>query len=93
MFHQFIGAPISLDNAELLEKAMESCIKLQPYVISARVKIDREKLKRKISAYGYTSLDGEMLFAEVVVKVGDEVVKAVLRWNEEKKYPLMEIVD
>lgn len=92
LFHQFIGVPISLDNVELLEKAMESCIKLQPYVISAKVKIDREKLKKKLSSYGYTTLDGEMLYAEVIVKVGDEVVEATLRWDENKKYPIMEVV-
>ena len=92
MFHQFIGVPISLDNVELLEKAMESCIKLQPYVISAKVKIDREKLKKKLSSYGYTTLDGEMLYAEVIVKVEDEIVKATLRWDENKKYPIMEVV-
>ncbi|MEM0330334.1 MAG: dihydroneopterin aldolase family protein, partial [Archaeoglobaceae archaeon] len=45
LFHQFIGAPVSEKNAEILERAMESCLKLQPYVIEAKVSIDRKKLK------------------------------------------------
>ncbi len=72
---------------------MESCIKLQPFVVDAKVRIDRDKLEEKISAFGYTSLDAEMLSAEVVVKVGDDVVRAVLRWDERLRYPMMEVAD
>ncbi len=72
---------------------MESCVKLQPFVVDARVRIDREKLGRKISKFGYASLDGEMIFAEVTVRVGNETVKAILRWDEGLKYPIMEVVE
>uniref|UniRef100_A0A7J2TK43 Dihydroneopterin aldolase n=1 Tax=Archaeoglobus fulgidus TaxID=2234 RepID=A0A7J2TK43_ARCFL len=89
LFHQFIGAPVSEENAEILEKAMESCLRLQPYVVDAEVKIDREKLR--LSSFGYTSLSPEALRARVVVEFEGERVEAVLEWNEELKYPLMKL--
>ena len=92
LFHQFIGAPVSLENAEILEKAMESCVRLQPHVVEARVRIRRETLKEKLSAFSYTSLDGSMIEARVVVEVDGERAEAVLEWNEELNYPLMRLV-
>ncbi len=89
LFHQFIGAPVSEKNAEILEKAMESCMRLQPYVIDAEVKIDKEKLKT--SSFGYTSLSPEVLKARVVVEFEGERVEAVLEWSEELRYPLMRL--
>lgn len=91
LFHQFIGAPVSLENAEILEKAIESCVKLQPFVVDVGVKIDREKLKEKLSSFNYTSLTGDMLEAWVKVEVDGEAVSAHLRWDEEKRYPLMSL--
>ncbi len=91
LFHQFVGAPVGFENVEILERAMESCVKLQPYVEHVKVRIDRVKLRERISAFGYTSLTPDMLHAEVVVKVGEKRVKAVLRWDERLKYPIMEI--
>jgi hypothetical protein len=89
LFHQFIGAPVSPENVEILERAMESCIRLQPYVLEAKVNIDRERLRANLSALGYTSLSGEMLEARVRIDVGGEVATANLKWDEEKKYPTM----
>ncbi len=91
LFHQFVGTPVGFENVEILERAMESCVKLQPYVEEVKVKIDRVKLREKLSAFGYTSLSPDMLHAEVVVKVGKRRVRAVLRWDERLKYPIMEI--
>lgn len=93
LFHQFIGAPVSFENVDLLEKAMESCMQLQPYVVEAEVRIDRDKLRRKLSGFGYTSLDSELIYARVRVRVGEEEVVAVLEWDEEKKYPMMRVVE
>jgi hypothetical protein len=90
-FHQFIGLPISLENVELIEKAIESCISLQPHVTDVKVKIDRERLSRRLSEFGYTTLNDELLGVEVKVKVGKTEVLATLHWNENMKYPLMEI--
>jgi hypothetical protein len=91
LFHQFIGAPVSFENVEILEKAMESCMRLQPYVIDAEVKIDREKLGEKLSEFEYTSLSMEMIEARVEVEVKGEKASAVLKWDEEKRYPLMRL--
>ncbi|HID43471.1 MAG TPA: dihydroneopterin aldolase [Archaeoglobaceae archaeon] len=93
VFHQFIGAPVSSKNVELLEKAIESCILLQPYVVSAEVKIDREKLSEKSSEFGYTALADELLNVEVKVRVAKSEVSAELKWNDELKYPLMKILE
>lgn len=91
LLHQFIGAPVSEKNVEILEKAIESCVKLQPYVVFAEVRIDREKLK-SVSAFGYTSLSPEMIRARVVVEFEDERVEAVLEWDEKLRYPLMKLL-
>jgi|Deesub1362A_J573_1020465.scaffolds.fasta_scaffold00467_10 hypothetical protein len=91
LFHQFIGVPVSEKNAEILEKAMESCVKLQPFVVEVEVRIDREKLK-SVSDMGYTSLSPDMLAARVVVEVDGSKAEGILEWNDEMKYPLMRLV-
>ena len=92
LFHQFVGIPISFDNVEIVEKAIESCVRLQPYVVEVEVKINREKLRERLSKFGYCSLSGEMITARVKTRVGDAEAEAVLEWDEEKKYPLMRLV-
>lgn len=91
VFHQFIGIPVSPENVELVEKAIESCIMLQPYVVSADVKIDREKMKKRLSSFGYTTLADELLNVEVRVKIGEAEVSAELGWDKDLKYPLMKL--
>jgi len=90
LFHQFIGIPVAEKNAEIVEKAMESCVLLQPYVVEVEVRIDRNKLKN--SAFGYTSLMPDMLYARVVVDVNGSRVSAVLEWDEKLNYPLMRLI-
>ncbi len=89
LFHQFIGTPVSESNAELLERAIESCVRLQPYVKDVRVKIDVSRID---SAFGYASLTPDMLYAFVEVEVEGVRVRAELKWNEELRYPLMELL-
>ena len=89
IFHQFVGLPISPENVEIVERAIESCVKLQPYVVSVNVKIDDEKLRRSLSSFGYTSLLPEMIKAEVVVEVEGSRVKGFLRWRDDLNSPLM----
>ncbi len=93
VFHQFIGAPISPQNSDIMEKAIESCVSLQPYVTGVEVNIDRERLSQDLSELGYTSLNGRHLKVEVKVEVGSSQVVAALKWDESLKYPLMEIED
>jgi len=91
LFHQFIGAPVSHENAEILERAMESCVMLQPHVVHAEVKIDREKLSERLSEFDYCSLGGEMIYARVVVEVDGFKATGILEWDEDRKYPLMKL--
>ncbi len=44
-----------------------------------------------MSAFGYTSLMPDMLFARVRVRVGKAEVVAVLEWDEGLSYPLMRL--
>ena len=90
LFHQFIGLPVGFENVEIVEKAIESCVKLQPFVVDAKVEISRDALKRNLSKFGYTTLSPEMLKAEVVVKVENVRVKGTLKWVVEMKYPYMD---
>ncbi len=89
LFHQFIGVPVSEKNAKILEKAIESCVKLQPYVINAEVRIDTSKIE---SEMGYESLRPDMLYAKVEVEVNGEKAVGVLEWDEKMKYPMMKLL-
>ncbi|MCS7143718.1 MAG: dihydroneopterin aldolase family protein [Archaeoglobaceae archaeon] len=91
LFHQFIGVPVSEKNVEILEKAIESCVRLQPYVVDIEIKIDRKKLK-EVSSFGYCSLSPEMIKARVVVEFEGERVEAILEWDEKLRYPLMKLL-
>jgi hypothetical protein len=92
LFHQFIGSPVSEKNVEVLERAIESCVKLQPFVEGVKVRIDREKLKERISELEYTSLSPEMLYARVEVRFGDVKAIGVLEWDEKLRYPMMKLI-
>ncbi|MFP3908548.1 MAG: dihydroneopterin aldolase family protein [Halobacteriota archaeon] len=93
VFHQFIGVPIGPENVDMMEKAIESCVSLQPYVSDVRVKIDRERLSEDLSELGYTTLNEKHLNVEVKVEVGGSHIVAALKWDESLKYPLMKIED
>jgi len=89
IYHQFVGVPISADNVETLEKAIEAGSMVQPFVESVRVKIDRSKLRGKSGQYDYVSLTGDMLDVKLVVKYGGSRVEAGMKFIEEMNYPLM----
>ncbi len=91
LYHQFVGTPVSLESAEILEKAIERSISLQPFVESISVRLNREKIRERENLFGYAELTGDMIEVEVKVKVGEALVIASLRWDEEKKYPMMKV--
>lgn len=91
IYHQFVGTPISLENVEYLEKAIEESVKVQPFVKSAMVRIDRTKIKKKQGFYKYLTLHGEMLNIELEVQYEDKVAICKLEYVEELDYPLMYI--
>lgn len=89
LYHQFVGAPVSLKTAESLEKAMQESISLQPYVREVRVQIDRDMLAENV--FGYGELEGRMITARVVIDYQGETVTARLQYDREKDYPLMSL--
>ena len=89
IYHQFVGVPLSAENAGTLEKAIESGSKVQPFVEDVRVNIDRSKLKKKRGQYDYVSLTGDMLDVTLVVRYKSAKVKASMRLIKEMNYPLM----
>jgi len=91
IYHQFVGVPLSVENVETLEKAIEAGSKVQPFVQDVRVKIDRSNLKRKRGQYDYVSLTGDMLDVTLVVKYKTATVRASMKLIKEMNYPLMYI--
>lgn len=91
IYHQFVGVPLRLENVSTLERAIEAGCKVQPFVESVNVKIDRSKLKRKRGQYDYVSLTGDMLDVDLVVRYKGTKVRASMRMIEEMNYPLMYI--
>ena len=91
VYHQFVGTPINLDNVDALERAIEASLKVQPFVVDARVRIKREGLSRKGGFYKYLTLTGDMLDVDLVVQYEDRVAICKLQYVEEMDYPLMYI--
>ena len=89
IYHQFVGVPVSADSVGTLEKAIEEGCKVQPFVESVEVRIDRSRLKSKRGEFDYVSLTGEMLDVDLVVRYGDSRVEARMQLVEEMHYPLM----
>lgn len=89
MYHQFVGVPLSAENVEVLERAMEAGIRVQPFVEDVRVRIDRSKLRPKRGQYDYTSLTGDMLDITLRVRYKQVRVEAAMRYVKEMSYPLM----
>ncbi|MFA6372764.1 MAG: dihydroneopterin aldolase family protein [Methanothrix sp.] len=90
LYHQFVGAPVSLKTSAGLEEAMQKSISLQPYVKEVRVSINRQMLNENF--FGYGELEGRMITAEVQIDYEGEKVVAKLEYDAEKKYPLMSLV-
>ena len=89
VYHQFVGAPISKDNVEVLEKSIAEGAKVQPFVKDAVVKIDRKRLREKSTDYDYLTLTGDMLDVTLTVQYEDVTVICEMRHIAEMDYPLM----
>ncbi|MGI6008907.1 MAG: dihydroneopterin aldolase family protein [Methanomethylophilus sp.] len=88
VYHQFVGTPFRESTKDDLAHAIEKCIKVQPYVEDASVNI-RASPGDKADQYDYASLAGEMIEAEVVIRVGSARVSARMGFDEDLGYPLM----
>ena len=91
LYHQFIGTPVSTETAEMLERAIERSVALQPLVNSVEVSIDREKVSEIENQFKYCELSGVMLDVKVVVLYGQVEVHARLKYEDEIDYPLMRV--
>jgi len=84
-----VGVPVSAENVETLEKAIEAGSLVQPFVEDVKVKIDRSKLRKKRGQYDYVSLTGEMLDVMLTVRYRTARVKASMKLIKDMNYPLM----
>ncbi len=89
LFHQFTGSPVSARNAAELEGAMAGCLRLQPYVTEAEVRIRAGTRADKRHPFDYRSLTGEMLAVRLTVRYGRAEARAGIRHVPELDYPLM----
>ncbi|RLG22889.1 hypothetical protein DRN72_00520 [Methanosarcinales archaeon] len=90
LYHQFVGTPVSLESAELLERAIERSVLSQPFVKSVHVSINKDLIKKSENRFGYCELEGKMLQVELFVEVEGETVRALLEVDE-TGYPLMRL--
>ncbi len=88
IYHQFVGTPFCDRNVSDLERTIENCIRVQPYVLDAKVKIRRPDLDKE-DQYSYTSLTGDMIDATVRISLDGTEVTAEMRYDAELRYPLM----
>ena len=89
VFHQFVGVPVTRASARSLEKAIEEAMRIQPWVVRARARIDRRALVKTAGRYGYKSLDARMLVVEVETAYGRARARCSMRFVSELDYPLM----
>lgn len=93
IYHQFVGTPVAAANVEILEKAIEDGVRVQPFVKDVKVSISREALRRKKDEFDYQTLTGNMLNVELTVTVGHTTVVAGMDFKPDLRYPLMYVKD
>ena len=89
IYHQFVGTPVAAANVEILEKAIEDGVRVQPFVKDVKVGISREALRRKKDEFDYQTLTGPMMKVELTVRVGGTTVVAAMDYKDDLHYPLM----
>ncbi len=96
LFHQFIGTPVSPHNIRELEEAMESTAESQAFVEAAEVDIvpevkEENKEDESDGPFDYTTLSGDMLVAEIIVRYEGLRALGKMKFIDEMEYPLMYI--
>jgi hypothetical protein len=89
IYHQFIGATVSQENAGHLEKTIEEGTKYQPFVEEIEAHIDRDQLRGKADPYDYQTITGKMLRVRIITRYGKARAECELKWLEDMRYPLM----
>jgi len=87
LYHQWVGTPISQENAASVERAIEKSVILQPFVEEITVRLDRRRMLKNI--YGYSELSGLMFDVGIVTRVGFAYCRA--RLSPHDGYPLMQV--
>jgi len=90
IYHQFVGTPFCNRNVDELARTIANCIRVQPYVLDAKVTIDSHP-GNKEDQYTYSSLTGNMIDAVVTILIDNTEVTAEMRFDDELQYPLMYI--
>lgn len=93
IFHQYLGIPVGPRSAPALARAIESAVRLQPYVTRVRVRISPARgppVGR--GRFGYRYLTPEMLEVRVALAFRGARVEARLRHRPDLRYPLMDVV-
>ncbi|MCL4350074.1 MAG: dihydroneopterin aldolase family protein [Candidatus Thermoplasmatota archaeon] len=93
IYHQYVGMPISKENASSAEKAIMDGVRVQPFITGVEVSIRKEMLKSGKETYEYSSLTGEMMDVKISVRYGKEEVTARMKYVEKLNYPLMFLED
>lgn len=92
LYHQFVGTPISLQTVDGLERIIEDCIALQPFVRSVSVSIDRGMVEKKLNPkFKYCELEGRMLHVSIQILYKNTIVHAELSYDDAADYPHMSI--
>ncbi|MHB1439114.1 MAG: dihydroneopterin aldolase family protein [Cuniculiplasma sp.] len=89
IYHQYVGVPMNLSNISAIETAITQSVRVQPFVIDAKVSINRAMVKKSTGHYKYVTLKGEMLDVSITIKYNEEEVRAKMRYIESLDYPLM----
>lgn len=89
IYHQYTGIPINESNVDLLERAIERAVKVQPFVEKVNIKIDRNKVGKNQSSYKYKTLTGDMLSVSLIINYEGSRVEGGMHYVEEMDYPLM----
>lgn len=93
VFHQYLGIPLTPRTAPGLARAIESAVRLQPFVRAVEVRLDPSKGGRPgPGRFAYRYLTGEMLDVRVTLADGPLVVRARLAHRTDLRYPLMRVV-
>ncbi len=93
LFHQFVGTPVSVESASVLEKSIKEAMELQPCIEEVNVEIDKKILEDTKSEFEYTSLSGEMMNVMIVSKYNHKKAVIRMKFIDELNYPLMFVDD
>jgi hypothetical protein len=93
LFHQYVGMPVNETNVEEVEKGIEAAVRIQPFVNTVTVQIDRKHLRKGDFTLDYCPLDSRMLGAIVEIKYENVLVIGRLKYIEELDYPLIYVED